>query len=83
VFPYFYTVGAGLFLATSSLYWHAYGGLLLLRAWNDALTGGPSAVSGTAETPDRAPNWPAHNEPSPYTAERLLTSVFPNGVNLE
>ena len=70
--PYFQAISAGLFLASSSLYWPAYSGLLLLQSWNDALAGGGvSAVSGSAE------------RPTPTTAERLLISVFPNGVNLE
>ena len=70
--PYFYAVSAGLYLASSSLYWPAYSGLLLLQSWNDALAGGDaSAVSGSAD------------RPTPNTPERLLISVFPNGVNLE
>ena len=70
--PYFYAVSAGLYLASSSLYWPAYSGLLLLQSWNDALAGGnASTASGSAD------------RPTPNTAERLLTSVFPNGVCLE
>ena len=70
--PYFYAVSAGLFLASSSLYWPAYSGLLLLQSWNEALAGSDaSAVSDLAE------------KPTPNAAERLLTSVFPNGVCLE
>jgi hypothetical protein len=69
--PYFYAVSAGLFLASSSLYWPAYSGLLLLESWNDALAASSaSAASGSAE------------RPTSNTAERLLTSVFPNGVSL-
>jgi hypothetical protein len=83
VLPYFDIVSAGLLLATSSLYWPAYTGLLLLRAWNDALTGSDaSAIAGAAKTPVAAPSWLADSEPAHCTAERLLTSVFPNGVNL-
>ncbi len=70
--PYFYAVSAGLFLASSSLYWPAYSGLLLLQSWNDALAArDTSAVSDSAE------------RPMSNTAERLLNSVFPSGVNLE
>lgn len=70
---YFYAASAGLLMVSSSLYWPAVSGLLLLQSWNDALAD-DSARAATCSS-----SW----RPTPTADERLLTSVFPNGVDLE